>query len=98
MAKFINILFVVILIAFISDEEIIDKVQGEECAIDVGFNICTSNHDRCLMQCRQTSFYLVYKAQCQIAGDGSTYCECIFNCIDGGGGNKLMVANSPSPQ
>nr|XP_009794080.1 PREDICTED: uncharacterized protein LOC104240879 [Nicotiana sylvestris]XP_016497028.1 PREDICTED: uncharacterized protein LOC107815894 [Nicotiana tabacum] len=99
MAKFVNILFVVVLLSFISDGGIIGKVEGKACSVDVGFNICTTAHDRCLKQCIQATFYLIYKALCQIANDGSTYCECIFNCIDDDNNtnNQLMVAKSPSP-
>ncbi|OIS96611.1 PREDICTED: uncharacterized protein LOC109234953 [Nicotiana attenuata] len=99
MAKFVNILLVVVLLTFISDGGIIGKVEGKQCSVDVGFNICTSSHDRCLKLCIQATFYLIYKASCQIANDGSTYCECIFNCIDvdNNTNNQLMVAKSPSP-
>lgn len=63
--------------------------------MDVGFNICTSANDNCLRKCKEASFYLIYKASCQIAGDGSIFCECIFNCVDGPG-TKKVVTNSPS--
>ncbi|KAK4736363.1 hypothetical protein R3W88_000060 [Solanum pinnatisectum] len=76
MAKLINILFVVILIAFISE------LKGDECTVDIGYNICTGANDDCLKTCKQASFYLIYKASCQISPDGSTFCECIFNCVD----------------
>ncbi|OIT37155.1 hypothetical protein A4A49_59026 [Nicotiana attenuata] len=95
MAKFLASLFyVVLIVAIASDERFVPVVYGEQCTVDVGFNICSSLNDRCRKICIQAIFYPVDQATCQIRSDGSTFCECIFACHKK---TNLKIATSPAP-
>nr|XP_016445734.1 PREDICTED: uncharacterized protein LOC107770916 [Nicotiana tabacum]XP_016499958.1 PREDICTED: uncharacterized protein LOC107818448 [Nicotiana tabacum] len=99
MVKFLTSLFYVVLfVAIASDERIVPMVYGKVCVVDIGFNICSTLNDRCKKLCIQATFSYVHVATCQIRSDGSTFCECAYDCDDDKHiHQEKMKMSSPAP-